>query len=74
MTTGDIYRKVKNITKLNEKSLYRALSPEGNPTLKSLLSISKALGMQMDFISTTDIVLQDHMLRFMLQKYKLLIQ
>ncbi len=31
--------------KLNEKSLHRSLSEEGNPTLKSLLSINRALGL-----------------------------
>ncbi len=37
-------------TKLNEKTLHRTLSTAGNPTLKSLLSISQALGMNISFV------------------------
>lgn len=36
-------------THLNEKSLHRALSEKGNPTLKSLFAMSKALGMKLSF-------------------------
>ncbi len=42
--------KVARDAKLNEKTLHRALSAAGNPTLKSLLSISQALGMSMNFV------------------------
>jgi DNA-binding phage protein len=31
---------------LNAKSLYRTLSPQGNPELKSLTSLLKAMGMR----------------------------
>ncbi len=32
---------------LNAKSLYRALSPQGNPELKSLTALLKAMGMRL---------------------------
>lgn len=32
---------------LNAKSLYRTLSPQGNPELKSLTSLLKAMGMRL---------------------------
>jgi len=32
---------------LNRESLYRALSPKGNPTLKTLLAVLKAVGMRL---------------------------
>ena len=47
-------------TQLNEKSLHRALSPDGNPTLKSLLSISQALGMQINFLPVENIASQNN--------------
>lgn len=34
-------------TRLNAKTLYRTLSPQGNPELKSLTSILKAMGMRL---------------------------
>lgn len=32
---------------LNRESLYRALSPTGNPTLKTLLAVLKTMGMRL---------------------------
>lgn len=32
---------------MNRESLYRALSPHGNPTLKTLLAVLKAVGMRL---------------------------
>ena len=32
---------------LSRESLYRALSPKGNPTLKTLLAVLKAVGMRL---------------------------
>lgn len=32
---------------ISRKSLYRALSPKGNPTLKTLLAVLKAVGMRL---------------------------
>jgi len=32
---------------LSRESLYRALSPKGNPTLKTLLAVLKAVGMKL---------------------------
>ena len=37
-------------TELNVNSLYRTLSPKGNPQLKSFLSILKAMGMRLAII------------------------
>src|SRR5688572_14348107 len=34
-------------TKLNAKSLYRTLSPKGNPEMKTLVAILKAMGMRL---------------------------
>lgn len=48
-------------TKLNEKSLHRALSPEGNPTLKSMLSIAQALGMQMNFVPKPNTISENNL-------------
>jgi probable addiction module antidote protein len=36
---------------ISRESLYRALSPKGNPTLKTLLAVLKAVGMRSDAIS-----------------------
>ncbi len=38
-------KKIAEEAGLNEKTLHRTLSERGNPTLKSLLSIGKALGL-----------------------------
>lgn len=32
---------------INRESLYRALSPKGNPTLKTILAVMKAVGMKL---------------------------
>jgi probable addiction module antidote protein len=32
---------------INRESLYRALSPKGNPTLKTLLAVLKTVGMRL---------------------------
>ena len=37
------------ITKLNRQSLYKMLSENGNPTLGSLLSLLKAMGIRLTF-------------------------
>jgi probable addiction module antidote protein len=39
--------KLAQTTKLNATSLYRTLSPRGNPELKSLRSLLKAMGMRL---------------------------
>jgi probable addiction module antidote protein len=39
--------KLAQSTKLNATSLYRTLSPRGNPELKSLRALLKAMGMQL---------------------------
>ena len=39
-------------TKLNEKSLHRALSRDGNPTFKSLLAVLRALGVNLSVQTT----------------------
>lgn len=39
--------KVAEQAELNAKSLYRTLSPQGNPELKSLTSLLKAMGMRL---------------------------
>ena len=36
---------------LNETSLYRTLSRNGNPNLKTLMGISKVMGMRLAFLS-----------------------
>lgn len=48
--TGGV-AKLARETRLNEKSLHRALSSNGNPTLKSLLAMTHALGMHLTFTS-----------------------
>jgi len=40
-------QKLAHRTKLNAKALYRTLSPKGNPELKSLRALLKAMGMQL---------------------------
>jgi probable addiction module antidote protein len=40
-----------NETGLSRESLYRALSDDGNPTLATLLKVSKALGVRMTVVS-----------------------
>jgi probable addiction module antidote protein len=39
--------KLAQSTKLNATTLYRTLSPQGNPELKSLRSLLKAMGMRL---------------------------
>lgn len=39
--------KVAKAADLNASTLYRTLSPKGNPELKSLISLLRALGMQL---------------------------
>jgi len=38
---------------INRESLYRALSPKGNPTLKTLLAVLKTVGMRLS-VEPTD--------------------
>lgn len=38
---------------INRESLYRALSPKGNPTLKTLLAVLKTVGMRLS-VKPTD--------------------
>ena len=40
-----------NITDLNRQSMYKMLSADGNPTLASLLSVLKAVGITIRFAS-----------------------
>jgi len=40
-------QKLAHRTKLNANTLYRTLSPKGNPELKSLRALLKAMGMQL---------------------------
>ena len=40
-------QKLASKAKLNANTLYRTLSPKGNPELKSLRSVLRALGMQL---------------------------
>lgn len=40
-----------NITELNRQSMYKMLSEDGNPTLSSLLTVLKALGITIKFAS-----------------------
>jgi probable addiction module antidote protein len=40
-------RKLAEEAKLNANTLYRTLSPKGNPELKSLRSVLRAMGMQL---------------------------
>lgn len=49
---GDIARaqgmtQIAKDAELSRESLYRALSPEGNPTLDTVLRVSRALGVQL---------------------------
>ena len=46
--TGGISKVAKDAS-IHEKSLHRALSPRGNPTLKNLRAICQALGIQLTF-------------------------
>ena len=39
---------------INRESLYRALSPKGNPTLKTLLAVLKTVGMRLSVEESTD--------------------
>ena len=39
--------KIAKAAELNATSLYRTLSPKGNPELKSLIALLRALGMQL---------------------------
>lgn len=40
-------RKVAEEADISRESLYRALSPKGNPTLNTLLAVTKAMGMRL---------------------------
>jgi len=40
-----------NITELNRQSMYKMLSEDGNPTLTSLLTVLRAVGITMKFAS-----------------------
>jgi probable addiction module antidote protein len=40
-------QKLAESTKLNANTLYRTLSPKGNPELKSLRAVLRAMGMQL---------------------------
>ena len=39
--------KLAELTELNAKTLYRTLSPQGNPELRSLTAMLKAMGMRL---------------------------
>lgn len=39
---------------INRESLYRALSPKGNPTLKTLLAVLKTVGMRLSVQESRD--------------------
>jgi probable addiction module antidote protein len=41
---------------ISRESLYRALSPKGNPTLKTLLAVLKAVGMRLSVEPTQQLV------------------
>ncbi len=41
-----------NITDLNRQSMYKMLSEDGNPTLSSLLSVLRAIGIGVKFTSS----------------------
>lgn len=41
-----------DITDLNRQSMYKMLSEEGNPTLTSLLSVLRAIGINLTFTSS----------------------
>lgn len=54
VTLGHIARarglaRIAEETGLQKNTLYRTLSEEGNPTLRTLVAISRALGMEMRF-------------------------
>ena len=40
---------IAEISDLNRQNLYKMLSEEGNPTIKSLLAILKAIGIKINF-------------------------
>ena len=44
---------VASATGLHEKTLYKSLSASGNPTLKTLLGLARAINMQMAFVPKT---------------------
>lgn len=44
---------VASATGLHEKTLYKSLSASGNPTLKTLLGLAKAINMQVTFTPKT---------------------
>ena len=41
-----------DITNLNRQSMYKMLSEDGNPTLASLISVLRAIGINVTFTST----------------------
>lgn len=41
-----------NITDLNRQSMYKMLSEDGNPTLSSLLTVLRAVGLNVKFTSS----------------------
>ena len=41
---------VARVTGLHEKTLYKSLTPAGNPTLKTLLGVADAMNMRLAFV------------------------
>jgi len=45
---------IAGITNLNRQSIYKILSPDGNPTLTTLLALLRPLGLKLAFTSTEE--------------------
>lgn len=56
-------------TKLNRKSLYRALSPQGNPRLDTLERVVHLLGFRFSVVPLRNLDVDDPTTRQMLKKY-----
>ncbi|WP_454722772.1 MULTISPECIES: addiction module antidote protein [Cupriavidus] len=44
---------------ITREALYRALSPSGNPTLKTMLAVLRAVGMRLSVVSAEPVAVQD---------------
>jgi probable addiction module antidote protein len=47
LTPSTFFRKVAKAAGIERESLYRALSPRGNPRLSTLVAVTKAVGLKL---------------------------